>query len=261
MAHDIKNMLKTAERIAQEASLVPMAHFRKPLDIEDKADESPVTLADRATERTIRDALKAAYPDHGIYGEEYGVSGDTSGPMWVVDPIDGTRSFISGNPLFGMLLAFADAGAARLGVIRMPALGETFSGAPGLGAWQNGTPIRCRQTRHLDQAILYINEAEHQLANDPALFARLCKTGHTRRMGYDCYPHALVAAGHVDAVVDCNLEPYDFLALGAVIEAAGGKVTDWQGNPLGFNSNGRVISACTEDLHGQVLDVLHTAEG
>jgi histidinol phosphatase-like enzyme (inositol monophosphatase family) len=256
MPHDLNPMLETACQIARDASAVAMGHFRRPLDIQSKADDSPVTIADRQTETAIRAALQSHFPDHGIYGEEFGVQGDTNQPMWVVDPIDGTRSFISGNPLFGMLLSFADQGRALLGVIRMPALDETFAAAQGLGATLNGDPIRSRDTRALDQAILYINEAENIHAADPDRFARLTCAGHTRRMAYDCYPHALVAAGHVDAVVDCGLEPYDYLALAPVIQAAGGIMTDWQGAPLGFGSDGRVVSACTPELHAEVLRLL-----
>ena len=122
-----------------------MAHFRTPLKIDAKADESPVTRADRETEAHIRAALGREFPGHGILGEEYGISGSLDGDTWVIDPIDGTRSFITGNPLFGLLMAFLSGGAPRLGLVHMPALGETYVGGPGLGAARNGEAIRCRE--------------------------------------------------------------------------------------------------------------------
>ncbi|MCA8884438.1 MAG: inositol monophosphatase [Rhodobacteraceae bacterium] len=245
-----------AARIAAEASRIPLSYFRAPLDVIAKADQSPVTIADRETEAFIRAELARAVPDHGIFGEEHGVSGSLTGAAWIIDPIDGTRSFISGHPLFGMLLGFLDAGRPRIGLVRMPALDETFLGIAGGAATLNGAPIRCRTTRQLTEAILYINEAEKILGADPARFARLCQAGQTRRMAYDCYPHALVAAGQVDAVVDCGLEPYDYLPLVALIEAAGGVITDWAGAPLGLRSDGRVVTAATPELHRELLALL-----
>ncbi|MBE9475775.1 MAG: inositol monophosphatase family protein [Proteobacteria bacterium] len=256
MTYNLSELSQVASEIAQNASAIPMQYFRTALDITDKADDSPVTIADQNTERFIRDALAQHYPDHDIFGEEFGISGDLSGASWIIDPIDGTRSFISGNPLFGMLMGFLDAGKPQIGLVRMPALDETFVGVAGIGATKNGAPIACRKTTKLAKAILYINEAENINADDPARFARLCKAGHTRRMAYDCYPHAMVAGGNIDAVVDCNLEPYDYLPLVALIEAAGGIITDWQGAPLTLQSDGRVVTAATPELHAEILALL-----
>ncbi|MBN2906716.1 MAG: inositol monophosphatase [Rhodobacteraceae bacterium] len=245
-----------AERIAMAASAVAMRHFRAPLEIVAKADDSPVTIADRATEALIREQIAATFPGHAIFGEEYGVEGRLDGPTWIIDPIDGTRSFITGHPLFGMLIGFLDQGVPELGLVRMPALGETFIGRRGGGATLNGDPIRCRQTRHLAEAMVYINEAERLQATNPDLFARLCGVGHTRRMAYDCYPHAMVAAGLIDVVVDCGLEPYDYLPLVALVEAAGGVITDWEGAALTLGSDGRVVTAANTALHTEFLAVL-----
>ncbi|MFV0513257.1 MAG: inositol monophosphatase family protein [Jhaorihella sp.] len=246
----------TATAIARSAGEVAMAHFRTPLQIDAKADESPVTRADRETEAHIRAALAREFPGHGILGEEYGVSGSLEGDTWVIDPIDGTRSFITGNPLFGLLMAYLSGGVPRLGLVHMPALGETYIGASGLGAARNGVRIRCRDTASLDHASVYINEAERVRTMDGPLFDRLCGIGRTRRMSYDCYPYALLASGQIDAVVDCGLEPYDYLPLVGLIEAAGGVITDWQGGALTLRSDGRVAAAATRALHGALLEVL-----
>ncbi len=237
-----------------------MRHFRQgALGIETKqdADSSPVTIADRATEAAIRAALGAAFPGHGIFGEEFGTDGSLDGPAWVIDPIDGTRFFLSGYPGFGMLIGHLQAGIPQVGIVRMPALNETFVGIRGGGATLNGAPIAARTTTHLDDALVFVNEPERTFALDPALFARLCQIGHTRRMSYDCYPHALVAAGQIDAVTDIGLEPYDYLPIAPLIEAAGGVITDWQGRALTLGSDGRVVTAATPALHAALLEVLN----
>ncbi len=256
MTYNLPDLAQVASTIANQASTIPMQYFGTALDIIDKPDDSPVTIADQNTEQFIRDALSKHYPDHDIFGEEFGISGDLSGPSWIIDPIDGTRSFISGSPLFGMLMGFLDAGTPQIGLVRMPALDETFIGIAGRGATKNGRPISCRKTTELAKAILYINEAENINAADPARFARLCKAGHTRRMAYDCYPHAMCAAGSIDAVVDCNLQPYDYLPVVGLIQAAGGVITDWHGKTLTLQSDGRVITAATPELHAEIMALL-----
>lgn len=256
MSDQIDQMLARAIEVTVQASAIPMAHFRKPLELVAKADESPVTIADRDTETFIRRKLAEAFPEDGLFGEEFGVAEGRSGALWIIDPIDGTRSFITGNPLFGMLLGRVVAGVPEVGVVRMPALGETFAGARGRGAWLNGAPIRVRATKTLAEAMVYVNEAEKIEAADPARFARLCRVGHTRRMGYDCYPHALVAAGQIDLVVDCGLQPYDYLPLIALVEGAGGVICDWQGRALTLQSDGRVITAATPELRDQMIALL-----
>lgn len=243
--------------MAEAASAVALQYFRAPLTIITKADESPVTVADRETERVIRNAIAATFPGHAIFGEEHGIEGALDGPVWIIDPIDGTRSFITGSPLFGMLIGYLEAGIPQLGLVRMPALGETFLGTRGGAALCNGQVIRCRDTKRLEDAMVYINEAERLFDSRPDLFARLCRIGQTRRMAYDCYPHAMVAAGRIDAVVDIGLEPYDYLPLVALIEAAGGLITDWSGDPLSLASDGRVVTAATPALHARMLDVLN----
>lgn len=245
-----------ALRMAELASDTAMGFFRGRLGVAFKADESPVTQADKAVETEVRRYLKTHFPEHGIFGEEQGVEGDPAGRMWIIDPIDGTRSFLSGHPLFGFLLGHLTAGVPDLGVIGMPALNEVILGVPGQGATLNGKPIKVSGQTRLDQAILYVNEGDKLHRDHPALFDRLMQAGQTRRFGYDCYPHALVAAGHVDAVIDYDLEPYDFLAVAAVVTAAGGVMTDWDGKALNLGSDGRVVSAATPALHAELLDLV-----
>ncbi len=258
------NLIETAAiaaRIAEAASAVPMRYFRQGalgVEVKQDADSSPVTIADRATEDAIRAALSAEFPGHGIFGEEFGIEGSLDGPAWIIDPIDGTRFFLSGYPGFGMLIGHLQAGVPKIGIVRMPALDETFVGIRGGGATLNGAPIAVRTTTRLEDALIFVNEPERTHALDPALFARLCRIGHTRRMSYDCYPHALVAAGQIDAVTDIGLEPYDYLPIAPLIEAAGGIITDWQGGALTLESDGRVVTAATPAIHTALLEVLNS---
>ncbi|SLN75516.1 inositol monophosphatase family protein [Ruegeria meonggei] len=246
-----------AKAISELASQAAMQYFRGTLGIEFKQDQSPVTQADKDVEAKVRSYLNRYFPDHGVFGEEEGQDTGDGRHMWVIDPIDGTRSFLSGHPLFGFLLAYLVDGHPQLGVVGMPALNETFFGVLGKGASLNGQPIHVSDKSHLDQAILYVNEGDKLYSDHPDLFNRLMQSGQTRRFAYDGYPHALLAAGHVDAVVDYDLQPYDFLALSPLIEAAGGVMTDWQGRPLELSSNGAVVSAATPALHAELLELLN----
>ncbi|WP_420584856.1 inositol monophosphatase family protein [Ruegeria sp.] len=245
-----------AKAIADIASQVAMRYFRGSLGIEFKQDESPVTQADKAVESEVRRYLRQHFPDHGVFGEEEGQDTGDGRHMWVIDPIDGTRSFLSGHPLFGFLLAHLCDGQTQLGVVTMPALQETFVGVRGKGASLNGKPIQVSDVSRLDEAILYVNEGDKIHRDHAQVFNRLMQAGQTRRFAYDCYPHALLAAGYVDAVVDYDLQPYDYLALHPLIEAAGGVITDWKGHPLTLQSDGAVVSAATPELHAQVLELL-----
>ena len=242
--------------LAQEAAETAKRFFRRPIGIDFKADESPVTQADRAVEALVRERIAAHYPDHGIVGEEHGIEGADRGRIWVIDPIDGTRSFISGHPLFGFLLAHLDRGVPQLGLIGMPMLGETYLGLRDGGASCNGSPIHASNQTMLELATVYINEGDKIAAQQPALFQKLLRIGRTRRFAYDCYPHALLAAGHVDVVVDYDLKPYDFLALRPVVTGAGGVLTDWQGRSPGLDYEGPVVSAATPELHDAMLEIL-----
>lgn len=250
------SILATANEISRVAGETALSFFRNKLDIDLKSDESPVTAADLKIERQARDIIEKNFPNHEILGEEFGVGDLTKEDIWVIDPIDGTRSFISGHPLFGFLLAYVKNGQSQIGIVSMPALGERFVGQKGKGATLNSLEIRSSTKTRLADAILFINEGEKLFANEPGVHARLVEAGHTRRFGYDCYPHALLAAGHVDAVVDYDLKPFDFMPLVGLIEAAGGIMTDWDGNSLDFQSAGKVVSAATPELHGELLDLI-----
>ncbi len=248
---------KHAVKIAEIASQAARGYFRGRLGVEFKSDESPVTQADKGVEAEVRAYLQHHFPDHGIFGEEQGFDGQDCREVWIIDPIDGTRSFLSGHPLFGFLLGHLVDGSPQLGVIGMPALNEVFVGVPGQYAKLNGEVISTSRQTRLDQSILFVNEGDKIHRDYPDLFEKLMQTGQTRRFAYDCYPHALLAAGFVDAVIDYDLQPYDYLPVAAVVKSAGGIMTDWDGNSLGLKSDGRVISAATPQLHAEMLELVN----
>lgn len=251
----MQSHLATILAITDQAEDIPKRYFRQKLDILHKGDDSPVTMADQSCERFIREALTAHYPDHSVLGEEYGHSDKGGEWLWIIDPIDGTRSFISGMPLYSMLIALLQNGVPQIGVVRMPELGEVFTGSPE-GAFLNGGRLAVSSVTALEDAFIYINEGNKIALAHPELFQRLCKSGREQRLSYDGYPHMLVAAGHADVCVDYDLQPYDYLPLVPVIVAAGGMITDWQGTPLDLNSDGRVVSAATPELHREMLNIL-----
>ncbi len=247
-----------AIEIAKIAMGAARGFFRGQLGVEFKPDESPVTQADRGVETLVRDYLNEHCPGDGIFGEEHGVEGPDKDQMWIIDPIDGTRSFLSGHPLFGFLLSHTSHGIADIGVIGMPALDELIIGQKDAGAVMNGQDIHCSDQTALNRAILYVNDSDKIYRGHPEIFGRLMRAGQTRRQGHDCYPHALVAMGYADAVVDYDLHPYDYLALSVVIEAAGGVITDWQGNPLTLKSGtAHVVTAATPALHAAILELVN----
>lgn len=245
-----------AEDIADQARAVSLKGFRRRLDVELKADESPVTVVDRNVETLLREAIRHAWPDHGILGEEHGRSQLDAEYVWSIDPIDGTRSYITGWPLWGTLLALLHDGEPVLGVVDMPVLDERWVGVRGAGATFNGVTCRTGNCTVLDQATLYATSPDIFDAAERAAFERVCARAQGRRFGGDCYSYALLASGHIDAVIEAELQPYDYLALAPVIEAAGGVISDWQGKPLGLHSGGQVVAAATPELHRSMLEQL-----
>ncbi len=250
------DLLQAARDVTAAAVAKPLHHYRAGFSVEQKADESPVTIADRETEAALREAIAERFPGHGIYGEEMGRTQGDAEFLWLVDPIDGTKSFISGSPLFGMLVAVLKAGRPVAGIIRMPALNECYGGALEAGSDRDGTPIACRKGVPPEKAFLCINEANGLMADHPAVFARLMKFGAYQRLTYDCYPYAQLAGGQIDAVVDYNLQPYDYLPVVPVVEAAGGVITDWEGRPLTLESDGRVVAAASAEIHAALMKVI-----
>lgn len=233
-----------AHRLADAAGEAIRPHFRALTDTERKQDATPVTVADRAAEEAMRRLLKAEMPRDGVIGEEFGTEEGNSGRTWVLDPIDGTVSFIGGRPIFGTLIALLVDGFPVLGLIDQPILGERWIGASGRPTLLNGNEVRTRTCRELTGAMLATTGPhyfdEHQGAHFMALAA---KTDHKRMMmGGDCYNYALLASGHIDIVCEAGLALHDWAALVPVVEGAGGLMCDWNGDPLHAGSDGHVLA-------------------
>ncbi len=250
--------LSLAEELADVARRIARQHFRAPLDVARKSDGTPVTVADRGIEEQMRRMIRAAFPGHAIRGEEFAAEG--SGEFtWVLDPIDGTKSFISGYPLFGSLIALLQGARAVLGVIEAPALAERWVGAEGRPTLFNGKPVRTSDCRSLGQAILYTTTAETFDEVERPRFEALGARCALRRFGGDCYLYGMLAGGYCDLVVEAKLKPHDFMAVIPIVTGAGGRISDWRGAPLDASSDGRVIAAATEELWGKALEALRGA--
>ncbi|MCB1388750.1 MAG: histidinol-phosphatase [Rhodobacteraceae bacterium] len=258
---EISELRATAEALADAARPATLAHFRaEGLAAENKATAGfdPVTAADRASEAAMRAVLARLRPDDAILGEEQEAKPGTTGLTWVLDPIDGTRGFLSGTPTWGVLVALADAEGPLLGLIDQPYIGERFRG--GLGGAEVVGPLgtralRTRPARPLSDAILFTTFPEVGTDAEGAAFRRVAAKARLTRYGTDCYAYALVAAGQIDLVIEAGLQPYDVMAPIAVIEAAGGIVTDWQGGPA--HRGGRVLAAANAQIHAEAMALLN----
>ncbi len=256
--------LQTAHDLADLARGLSLQWFGQPLTVDIKADDSPVTQADRGVEAALRERLAALHPDHGILGEEHGRERLDAEYVWVIDPIDGTRSFISGLPLWGTLIALMHQGRPVLGLVDVPAIGERWYACTGESTrYRNdhrlaGAVQACRVSgcTELRRARLYATTPDMFNAAQLQAFDTLTRQVAMRRYGGDCYAYGLLASGHVDLVVEAGLQPYDYLSMVRVIEDAGGVITDWQGRALSMDSSGEVVAAASPELHHLALGVL-----
>jgi histidinol phosphatase-like enzyme (inositol monophosphatase family) len=240
MTHDD---LALAARLADAAGAAIRPFFRCSFQTEWKNDASPVTEVDRAAEAAIRAILSAERPHDGVIGEEYGADRPDADRVWVIDPIDGTRAFLAGRPLFGTLIALLEDGRPVLGVIDQPIAGDRWLGASGRGTTLNGVVATVRPCPALARAHLATTGPNYFGEADGAAFDRLRAECGDTLWGGDCHNYGLLASGHIDLVVEANLKLHDFAALVPVVMGAGGHMTDWAGQPLHAGSDGRVIAA------------------
>lgn len=250
----------TAHALADLARGVTLRHFRKPVTTDNKLGDAgfdPVTEADRRAEGMMRDHLAKHRPDDAILGEEFGEKPGTSGLTWVLDPIDGTRGYISGTPTWGVLISVADATGPLFGIIDQPYIGERFEGGFGHASYtgpKGEMPLATRGPRDLAQATVLTTFPEVGTAQEGAAFHAVASQAQLTRYGMDCYGYALLAAGQVDLVIEAGLNAYDIQAPIAVIQAAGGIVTDWTGAPA--HQGGRALAAANKTIHAQALAIL-----
>jgi len=248
--------VELANALADAARPIAARYFRTPVAIDDKTDNSPVTIADREAETAMRDLLTARVPEHGVFGEEHGAVRTDAEYVWVLDPIDGTKAFITGLPIFGTLIALLHRGKPVLGVIDQPILRERWLGIDGQRSTFNGQSISVRACPSLDRAYMY--------STAPIMFPGAYEKPHEKltkrvklfRWGGDCYAYGLLASGHVDLVVEASLKLYDFAALVPVVKGAGGLITDWRGKELDMNSDGSVLAAGDLAVHRSAMGIL-----
>jgi len=248
--------LALAVDLADAAGAAIRPHFRQNLTVDDKPDLSPVTVADRAAEAAMRRLIAVRFPEHGIIGEEFGPERADAEFVWVLDPIDGTKSFISGVPLFGTLIALAQRGRPILGIIDQPISRERWIGVAGRATTFNGAPIRCRACPALTTATVFATSPDMFRGGDADSFARVAAAAKLVRYGADCYAYGLVALGLIDLVIEASLKPYDFSAMLPIVTGAGGIASDWQGMPLTLASDGRVLVAGDHRAHAAALRLL-----
>ncbi len=229
--------------------------FRNNIGVIDKDDDSPVTQADRAAESAMRECIEATFPKHGIFGEEHGIKDGDGTHMWVLDPIDGTRSFICGAPWFGTLIAYLEEGCPEIGVLDVPMMDERWVG-DGKQTFFNGKPCHVRTGVSLDQASMFTTDMDLFTPAQAEGFNRVKEQVKCTRYGTDCYAYALLASGHIDLVIEAGLKPYDAMALVPVIKGAGGIVTGWDGDEVTLNWDGRLLAAATPELHALAIDLL-----
>lgn len=248
--------------LADISGKIALSHFRTGVAVDSKSDASPVTIADRDAETAMRERIRKAFPDHGIIGEEHGSDRADAEWLWVLDPIDGTKSFINGVPLFGTLIGLwqqTDRGAAPwLGCINHPALQERWIGGAGEATTFNGKPARSRACAHLSEATVYLTAGDYFTREQQTAFSRLERNVHHRRFGgTDCYHYGMVASGWTDIACEAALKLHDYAAIVPVLVNAGAIVTDWNGHPLTLQSEtvtrGEVLACGDKRVHAEAL--------
>ena len=239
--------LALAQQLADAARRIAVHHFRTPVDVQRKGDGTPVTAVDREIETGMRAMIRAAFPEHAIRGEEFPAEGDGEF-SWLLDPIDGTKSFISGFPLFGSLIALLEGDRPVIGVIEAPAVGERWVGCEGRPTLFNGNPVRTSRRSSIADAVVYTTTPETFNTAERRRFEALAARAALRRYGGDCYLYGMLASGSCELVIEVQLKPHDFMAAIPVVEGAGGRISDWRGAPLTSASDGRVVAAANDAL-------------
>lgn len=247
---ELQTYLAFAKEVAVEAGKITLKYFQGTFDVEAKADSSPVTIADRETEKFIRARILAHYPGHGILGEEFGVENAESRFQWIIDPIDGTKSFVRGVPLYTVLVALLIDDEPLVGVIHNPPLGETIAAATGLGCTYNDEPCHVSQTAELSQAWLQCTDYTHLMQTNPKFCTALIGSVGASRTWADAYGYLSVVTGRADVMIDAEMSLWDMACLKPIVEEAGGRFTDLEGKA---SIRGKNSVATNGLLHDEVL--------
>jgi histidinol-phosphatase len=256
---DYARELEVARSAAAIAGAITLEYFGRGVAVERKADTSPVTIADRRAEESLRKTLEEAFPDDGLLGEEFGEKQGSSGRRWIVDPIDGTQSFIRGVPLYGVLIGLEEEGRPVVGVMGLPALGVTYWAARGGGTFRNGERVGVSAVTRLADATVVSSDAKPQGFGDKyERFESLLRAAALYRGWGDCYGYGLVASGRVDVMIDPIVSPWDVAAILPILEEAGGRFVDWSGAPNIYGGTGIGAPAALVD---QILELLGPQAG
>ncbi len=255
------DVIAFAHALADANARVTLGYFQKGIAIEDKHDDSPVTVADREGEAAMRRLIGERFPDHGIIGEEHGSENEDAEYVWTLDPVDGTAAFVVGSAMFGTLIALLRNGQPILGVIDNPPLKQRWVGALGHPTTFCGRPVRVREVRRLEQAMLSCASAHYFYGHHRNAFYRLAERVKLPTYGHYCVGYGLLAAGFVDLVVDGTMMPYDYLPLVPIVTGAGGLITDWEGREItGLRGKAdHLIAAANRELLEAALGELNKA--
>ncbi|MBN8543249.1 MAG: inositol monophosphatase family protein [Alphaproteobacteria bacterium] len=277
---DIKTYIAFAHLLADAAGRAIRPHFERVGTVETKADNSPVTEADKAAESAMRGLIEQEFPDHAIFGEEFGISVSgtlrsiseplaagasgvrppyTQNYTWVIDPIDGTRAFVEGLKEWGTLVALCSDGVPILGILDQPVTGERWVATRGGVSYCSGNVLKTRTIKKLADAEFSTTSLRYFTPEQGAKVAKLAQSCRRTVKDGDCYAYGLLARGARDVVVDAGLKPYDILALVPIIEAAGGVITTWEGKPVTLSDYANVVAAGDKTLHKQALALLQSA--
>ena len=249
------------DALTKTALDIPMRYFGTDFSVEAKADSTPVTEADKATEQALRNIIMQQHSEDGIIGEEFSTHQSGAEYQWILDPIDGTKSFINGMPLFGVLIGLLHHGKPIMGAMIMPALKQVFFGVcekDSHGAWCNGKEISVGKATELSQAYFSLGEANRFCIKHPKAIEILSPEFAMLRMYHDCYAFGLLARGGLHGVIETGLQAYDILPLVPIIKGAGGVISNWQGGDLGVDLDGSVLACANDSLHAEALKLLQT---
>ncbi len=262
-----KDIINFADKLTDLSAKIAIKYYRKTNNGEmQKQDQSPVTKADQEIEALIRKEIKQKYPDHGIIGEEYGDINENSDFQWILDPIDGTSSFIIGRPTFGTLIALSYKGKIVLGIMNQPISKERWKAIDNndenSGCWLNGKDIKTRNCRKISDAVISTTSPFFFSQTDKEKFEKLCKMAKYQKYGGviyggDCYSYALLASGFIDIIVEPNLQIYDYAALVPIVKMAGGKIGDFSGKELKLDSDVKFLACSSPKLYDQVFDIMN----
>jgi len=257
MNNSNQEYLNFANKLADVAGKTSMLYFRTSLDIDNKNDESPVTIADKNTELKIRSMIEKAYPDHGILGEEFDSINADAEYIWVIDPIDGTRSYIAGHKDFGNLISLTHNKKPIIGIINCPAHDERWVGNKNQNSTLNGKPAKSSKVTNIEDAYLFTSGLYFEEPHLRNAVEEINKKVRYYRYGGDCYMYGMLASGLIDIVIEDTLKTHDYMALVNVIEGAGGIITDKFGNEISTDSQGSVVASANQELHYKLISLIN----